>query len=258
MLETESPLAHFGKTLPAGGHPLAARIAICIQSTSRLLILANCANNARAMAEPTNTTLPTTDRPDVPPPVLPLFRFGLRHLFWFVTVVSVLFAAAVAISPGVAPLLLWITALIVAAHITGTALGSRLRAHADQVRDWEGAHPDARRSAPDAAERSCDLAAATLPPPSPWHLHKSTALGWVPRLVVVGAVCGGCGGAAFLVLTIGHRTSPVGIAVGAVSLAVIGGWLAFVGGSFYAIFRHGLRDAMAHQRLDEARGKWRR
>jgi hypothetical protein len=210
------------------------------------------------MVTPTNSTPPTTDRSNASPPELPLFRFGLRHLFWFVTAVSVLMAAVVAVSPGVAPLLLLIAALIVTAHVTGTALGSRLRAHADQLRDWEGKHPSNRLNAPDAEDRSCDLAAATLPPPSPWHLHRSTALGWVPTLVVAGAFAGGFGGTVFLAFTIGHRTSPVGIAVGAISLAVIGGWLAFVGSSFYAIFRQGLRDAMAHQRLDEAGSEWKR
>ena len=206
----------------------------------------NCANNAHYVRA--NEYHLVDSRPARRAPELPLFRFGLRQLFWFVTAVSVLLAAAVAVSPGVAPVLLWIAALIVAAHVTGTALGSRLRAHADQVRHWEGMHPSSRSNAPDAAERSCDLAAATLPPPSPWHLHKSTALGWVPTLVAAGAVVGGCGGAALLALTVGHRTSAAGIAVGALSLAVIGGWLAFVGSSFVAIFRHGVRDAMAEPR----------
>ena len=67
---------------------------------------------------------------------------------------------------------------------------------------------------------------------------------WLRTVVVAGAIVGGCIGArACWRLTIGHRTSPVGIAVGALSTAVLGGWFAFLGGSFWAIFRQGWREA---------------
>jgi hypothetical protein len=213
-------------------------------------------NNAR-MAELTTIAEPSagrqcTDDSTAPPPALPLFQFGLRHLFWFVTAVSLLSAAATAVSPGVAPLILLTAALIITAHVTGTALGNRLRAHADRVREWEGLHRSSRTRSSDEAERNGDLAAARLPPPPPWYHRSSSALRWLSMLVAIGAIVGGTGGALFLEITIGHRTSPLGIGVGSISLAVIGGWFAFAGGSFYTIFRQGICDAMAHQANDES------
>jgi hypothetical protein len=79
-------------------------------------------------------------------------------------------------------------------------------------------------------------------------------LPWLPRIIVAGVILGGILGASLLGLTIGHRTTLAGVAVGGISSAVLGGWFAFVGGSFYGIFRHGLRDAIAEQRKDERRG----
>ena len=64
---------------------------------------------------------------------------------------------------------------------------------------------------------------------------------------MAGIVSGGFVGAMLLAATIGHRTSAAGILVGSASLAVVGGWLAFLCGSFYGIFRHGLRDALAER-----------
>ena len=87
---------------------------------------------------------------------------------------------------------------------------------------------------------------------SPWHRRGSTALPWLPRLITAGGLAGGVAGAILLSATVGHRTSAAGIVVGSVSLAVVGGWFAFLFGNFYGIFRHGLRDAVAEQRKDES------
>jgi hypothetical protein len=76
---------------------------------------------------------------------------------------------------------------------------------------------------------------------------------WLPKLIAAGAVVGGCGGALLLALAMGGRTSLAGVAVGSISFAVIGAWFGFVGGSFYAIFRHGLRDAIDRQAFEESR-----
>ena len=71
--------------------------------------------------------------------------------------------------------------------------------------------------------------------------------------VASGAVLGGCLGATFLEMTIGGRTTAVGVAVGAISTAVLGGWFAFLFGSFSAILRRGWQEAVAQQKLDESR-----
>jgi len=71
-------------------------------------------------------------------------------------------------------------------------------------------------------------------------------------------LAGAAGGAVVLQLTIGDRTSAAGIVVGAISFAVVGGWFAFLLGSFYGVFRTGLRQAMAEQQKDDSRQSVRR
>jgi len=60
-------------------------------------------------------------------------------------------------------------------------------------------------------------------------------------------------GALLLSGLIGGRSSPAGIIVGSMSVAVVAGWFAFVGYSFYGVVRHGLRDAMTQDRRDPPR-----
>jgi hypothetical protein len=64
------------------------------------------------------------------------------------------------------------------------------------------------------------------------------------------SLCGGILGALVLAVANDRQASPAGIAVGAISIAVVAGWFAFVGYSFYGVFRHGLRQAMAEERHD--------
>jgi hypothetical protein len=164
----------------------------------------------------------------------------MRQLLWFIAGVSTLLAGIVSAN-GVTAFALLMAALIVTAHVFSTALGSRLRSDADQSLIW-----DAERS-----RNNCDRAVAPATR-SPWHGRGSTALPWLPGVIVAGAAVGGFAGAILLLLTIGTHTSPAGVAVGSISLAVLGGWVAFLGGSFYGIFRHGLRDALSEQQKDEA------
>ncbi len=63
--------------------------------------------------------------------------------------------------------------------------------------------------------------------------------------LTVGAVLGGLLGIVALSVTIGDRTTVVGILVGAASMAVVGGWVAFVAASAWSIFHQGWRDAVA-------------
>jgi hypothetical protein len=76
-------------------------------------------------------------------------------------------------------------------------------------------------------------------------------LPWLSRLVIGGILVGGSLGTIALVIKTGYRISPAGILVGGISLAVLGGWFAFLAGSFYGIVRHGVRDALAEQYKDE-------
>jgi hypothetical protein len=142
--------------------------------------------------------------------------------------------------------------LVVAAHLFSTALASRLRERTDEAQAL--ARAAGCRSIEHSSERSNDPAIPHCVR-SPWHARGSTSLPWLPWLILAGVVIGGTLGTAVLFLTIGHRTTLAGVAVGGISSAVLGGWFAFVGGSFYGIFRHGLRDAIAEQKKDEGRSR---
>jgi hypothetical protein len=184
----------------------------------------------------------------------PLFRFRLRHLLFFVAVVSFVLAATV-LAHGVAALALLLASLVVAAHLFSTALASRLRSRADSeqavARTMWLAHQSERRSYDHSSEIPRSV-------PSPWHARGSTTLPWLPQFIVAGILVGGILGATVLILTIGQRITLAGVAVGGLSSAVLGGWFAFLGGSFYGIFRHGLRDAIEEQKKDERRCRLRR
>jgi hypothetical protein len=186
----------------------------------------------------------------------PLFRFGLRQLFWFVAVISTLLAGMVT-TGGLSAAVFLLTAVVVIAHVFATALGSRLRSQADRRQGWDPANSPAiirEKLSRDGAARVAGIRAAAR---SPWHGRGSTDLPWLPKVVIVAVVLGGLIGAVIIALTTKRETSVAGIVVGAFSLAVLGGWAAFLGGSFYGIFRHGFRDAMAEQKKDEARHTFR-
>jgi hypothetical protein len=180
---------------------------------------------------------------------LPLFRFGLRHLLFFVAIVSLLLAVVVS-SHGVTALALLVAAMVVVLHLFSTLLGTQLKEHANRTLNQnvlgDGFDGHAKRT----ANRSFATAISQTPARSPWYDRGSTPLPWVPRLVVVMAFLGGAVGAGVLVVTIGNRTSLTGILVGAASIAVVTGWFAFLGGSFYGIFRHGFLEAIAEHKKD--------
>jgi hypothetical protein len=181
----------------------------------------------------------------------PIFRFDLQQLLWFVAILSGLLTAVVSL-PGLGGAALLLAAFVVAAHFFSTALGSRLRSQADEAILQRAREVPIRASGTEQRDAERRATAISALKRSPWHRRGSTSLPWLPRLIIAGIVAGGMIGAMLLAATIGHRTSAAGILVGSASLAVVGGWLAFLCGSFYGIFRHGLRDALAEQQKDEA------
>jgi hypothetical protein len=179
-------------------------------------------------------------------PVPPIFRFSLRHLFWFVSAASILLAILASLpagSYGFIALPLAISVIIL--HLLSTAVGNRLRAEAD--RQTGVFRPiDGKGLAPAETTQAALCVAASR---SPLHA-RGLSIRWLPLLIVCGALLGGCIGAVLLELAIGSRTTPVGVAVGALSSAVLGGWLAFLGGSFFAIIRQGWLDAVAEPKTN--------
>jgi hypothetical protein len=136
--------------------------------------------------------------------------------------------------------------LVVVFHIFSTALATQLRSHTD--RSIAIHSPSFEEKSPLDAHDSRQL--PDRMPRSPWHARASTPLPWLPRMVVAVAMCGGMLGALVLTLTTDGPVSLPGIAVGSVSIAIVAGWFAFLGYSFYSVFRHGLKQAMAEEQND--------
>jgi hypothetical protein len=183
------------------------------------------------------------------PPDLPLFRFGLRHLLFSVAGISTLLAAVVSLD-GIPALAVLLAALVVAFHVLSTALGSRLRRHANRHKAGETGGVDP--APPGAGARIAPAHRVEFQPCCPWY-GRTNSFAWLPRVVAIAVLLGGFLGAFYLIATIGHRTSLAGLVVGAISVAALSGWFAFLGGSFVAIVRGGLSEAVEEQDSQEAR-----
>jgi hypothetical protein len=169
-----------------------------------------------------------------------LFRFRLRHLLVFFAAVSLLLAGLVTLH-GVPAIAFLLAALVVTFHVFGTALGSRLRSHADREQAGQFGSPRMPLASPSMS--------------APWYGREGDSVPWIPRLVVTAIIFGGCLGAGLLRLTVGHRSSAAGLALGSVSFAAISGWFAFLMGNFFATFRRGLREALDNERKDQVAAK---
>lgn len=175
---------------------------------------------------------------------VPLLRFRLRHLLLAFVAVSALFAA-LALSHGMAGPALLLAIIVVVMHVFATSLGNKLRDKSDDeyaFDDWRQMQIDSIASAP---ERTARLLAIRSQSRSPWHARGATSLPWLRTLVIIAIAAGAIAGSWYLAATIGYRTSPAGIVVGGLSVAVLCGWSAFLFGSFYGVFRHGFREATA-------------
>jgi hypothetical protein len=193
----------------------------------------------------------------LPEPQLPGLRFGLMPFFWCVTGICLLLAAMamLARTGTMSPLVLLMAVLVVALHIGGTTIGMRMRAHANERRAWEAARNPATGGVLSHEGQAFASLVQVMPeakPRSPLYGHERP-LGRLKQCVVAGAILGGVVGAVVLSLAIGSRTSPAGIAVGAVSTAIVGAWLAFVGANSWAIFRQGWIDAVEAAAPDKGR-----
>ena len=220
-----------------------------------------CANNARGMAT-VHFNVGTKEKPhrfraDKPQVSasdnsdLLSFRFGLRQLFLFVAAASTLLAA-LASSHGITAVVILLAVAVVGMHVFATALGTSLQSRTEQKQlRQRSAQLKIDEGTASLTEQSANLQAIRSGPRSPWHGRGATYLPWLPRLVIGAMVIGGLSGGIFLGGAIGHRTSVEGIIVGAASFAVLGGWISFLGGSFYGVFRHGFREALAEQKKDQ-------
>ncbi len=198
----------------------------------------------------------TTATSALPPQARPLhIRFGLRGLLAFIAFASVLFAASNAIG------VVWsfsiiLVSLLIAGHLFGAVVGTRLRDHATEMVHRGGPEMDSLRRGASPLGASGFGQQAISPNPSPGGLIERRSLGRLPAvLTVLGAIAGGS-----LAIVAMHyyfadfRWGDRVIAIG--SFAVLGGLTAFALGTFVQV---GLWPAVryyfcrgARQRLNES------
>jgi hypothetical protein len=227
-----------------------------------LVVIATGVNNARAMAVESNHSATASNLRwnAVHQPLEPaafvssqLFRFSLKHLFWFIALASLLMTGMVSLH-GLNAAVFLLATLVIIVHVSATTIATRLRSESDERRDLEKRLAAATHGRPSEIENSARLAVVREAPRSPWHARGSTALPWLWHLVLVAVILGAGAGMLFLTIRIGDRTSAAGVVVGSLSMAVLSGWFAFLCGSFYGVFRHGFRDAIAEPKQSERRG----
>jgi hypothetical protein len=131
-------------------------------------------------------------------------------------------------------------ALLVAAHVAGNAIGTRLRGDAT------------------ASNRNgvCGMGApgqngqARLPEIRPFETRlwaRSPLYRTMWRFVIAGAFAGGTVGGAWLVGTHGREMTWPGALLGCLSLGMLGALFAFLAGSFWRVMREALGEATGKQ-----------
>jgi hypothetical protein len=180
-------------------------------------------------------------RPETSPSEPQILHFGLRQWFYFISGVAI-FCALLARLETVGALLVLSIVALVAAHIVGTFLGTKLRDTSADVARWK-----ARPGAPNA-----DTPVAMQQPVSVGELQlpETTTLagqgrgGWRTGLAAgIGALIGLVCGAAAISQLAGPDVTRAGVALGAVSSGVIGAWMALLVSNFWATAREAWRHA---------------
>jgi hypothetical protein len=179
-----------------------------------------------------------------------LMRFGLRQLFVFVSAATLL-AAALTRMDGFWPLVIGCVALLAAAHVFGTFLGTRLRDTSADVQRWKARPGTSDPDYPVAPTQPVQVADLHLPSPSLASYEKLGS--WRHWLIAAGTVAGAVLGLFALNAAAGDDVTWPGLGLGAVSCGVIGAWVSLLGTNFYAIARHTLRQATHELARDQSR-----
>jgi hypothetical protein len=170
-----------------------------------------------------------------------LARFGLRQLFFFVSLATV-FCAVMASVDGVWPIVIGCILALIIAHVFGTFLGSRLRDTSHEVQRWKARPGSLDQDNPVALPQplgDADFPARpNLPLAGYERIHR-----WSNWCVFGGAVGGGILGAVGISALGGESITWFGIALGSTSCAVLGAWAALLWTTFWTISRHVLRQA---------------
>jgi hypothetical protein len=176
-----------------------------------------------------------------PAPEPQLFRFGMRQLLWFVAGSAVL-CGAFSASSGGWRIVIGTLAALVAAHVFGTAVGTRLRDTSADVRRWRAAGPASDRDEPVATPEPLQWAELALPAGTPLaRCDAAPARSYLA--LAAGTLVGAAAGAAAVFGLVGPRITWPGAAVGVASCAIIGAWAALLAANFVTIARRTWRQA---------------
>jgi hypothetical protein len=177
--------------------------------------------------------------PPAPQPEPHLLKFRLRQMFLVVTLICLL-SALVAITEGPWPWVVIISAMMVAAHVVGNLIGTRLRDTSQDVVRWRNSDP---RSGPDIPFTTPTSEVANLPAAEPNLARFGRLVHGFRWFLIGGAAVGLLLAGTVLNFTIGHRIGWAGWAVGTISGLVLGTWLAFLAVSFTTIARDAWQQA---------------
>ena len=169
---------------------------------------------------------------------MPLVHFSIRQLLLFMAGVSLICWILVSLE-GYSAVVFGIGVVLVGGHVLSTAIGSRLRASADAMRQWDRFHEPASAQSP-------GIATLRPQPTRPSQLQVRTACGRLLWWFVGVAMGGGAivGGGALHLLA-GPTVGWPGMLIGALSAAMVVGWAAFVVAGICGIARRSWRETVA-------------
>jgi hypothetical protein len=170
-----------------------------------------------------------------------LFRFGLRHLFLLLSAAAILCAVMARVGGGWA-IVIGSGAALVAAHVFGAFVGTRLRDTAQDVQQWKARPGSADPDDPVALPQPVRATDLPFVPPLPLAGHERIIC-WSRWPLIAGGIAGGTLGAVALGQLVDTEATWGGIALGSVSCSVMGGWVALIGANFWTISRRALRQA---------------
>ena len=171
---------------------------------------------------------PSDYRRALPPP-----QFTLRTLIGIITLLAVLFSLVNVVHPVVMAGLV-LLGLLIAAHVAGNVIGTRLREMGDRPMTKEGREVPPRRF-------DGHVDRASFAPPS--DLARRISLG-LPILIVTtaGVLTGGIGGGLWGYLSAGSD-GWLNIVVGCVAFGFLGGFGSFAAFSFTQVMLGAIRQA---------------
>jgi len=154
-----------------------------------------------------------------------------------VTFCGLLSALSQWVSPWAMLGVLLLVASIVA-HVSGNAIGTRLRANGD--RPLRLRSPFASRSEP-------------LPCAPATRLSERKTLGW-PIVIATfgGLIAGGTGGGIWTIVTLHGATEPAAVAVGVIAFGILGGMAAFAAAAFSLVLGGAMWQALRHPASEPA------